>query len=89
MYTLYIVWLCSAVFYHLPSFEALGVDIKADISLALSVACYSLFVSGHDQVEAVGYVILLQKEQGNCKVFMRPHRFSIRPCKLVSAYQAQ
>jgi hypothetical protein len=42
---LYILWLCSAVFYHLPSFEALGIDIKADVSLTLSIACYSLVVS--------------------------------------------
>ncbi len=43
-YTLYIGWLCTAVFYHLPSLEALGIDVKADLSLALSVFFSSLAV---------------------------------------------
>lgn len=43
--TLYICWLCSAVFCHLPSFEALGIDIKADVSLGLSIAASSFLVS--------------------------------------------
>jgi hypothetical protein len=32
------------VFYHLPSLETLGIDVRADVSLALSVACYSIAV---------------------------------------------
>ncbi|KIY94245.1 hypothetical protein MNEG_13717 [Monoraphidium neglectum] len=35
-----------AVFYHLPSLETLGIDVRADVSLALSVACYSVAVLG-------------------------------------------
>lgn len=42
--TLYIWWLCSAVFCHLPSFEALGLDMKADVSLGLSIAASSFLV---------------------------------------------
>ncbi len=42
--TAYIGWLMLAVFYHLPSLEALGFDVRADVSLALSVACYSVAV---------------------------------------------
>jgi len=34
----------TQVFYHLPSLETLGIDVRADVSLALSVACYSLAV---------------------------------------------
>eukprot|EP00879_Flechtneria_rotunda_P021371 GHRR01022526.1.p1 GENE.GHRR01022526.1~~GHRR01022526.1.p1 ORF type:complete len:400 (+),score=129.69 GHRR01022526.1:397-1596(+) len=45
-YSLYIVWLCSALFCHLPSLEALGFDIKADVSLGLSIAASSLLVLG-------------------------------------------
>ena len=41
---MYICWLCSAVFCHLPSFEALGLDMKADVSLGLSIAASSLLV---------------------------------------------
>jgi hypothetical protein len=41
---MYICWLCSAVFCHLPSFEALGLDIKADVSLGLSIAASSFMV---------------------------------------------
>ncbi len=33
--TLYIVWLCAAVFYHLPSLEQLGLDVRADLSLLI------------------------------------------------------
>lgn len=43
--TAYICWLMLAVFYHLPSLETLGIDVRADLSLLLSVACYSLAVS--------------------------------------------
>jgi hypothetical protein len=43
--TLYICWLCSAVFCHLPSLESLGIDIKADVSLGLSIAASSFLVS--------------------------------------------
>ncbi|WIA33540.1 hypothetical protein OEZ86_006664 [Tetradesmus obliquus] len=45
-YSLYIVWLCSALFCHLPSFQTLGIDMKADVSLALSIAASSLLVLG-------------------------------------------
>ena len=45
-YTLFIVWLCSAVFFHLPSFTALGIDIRADVSLSLSVFFSSMAVRG-------------------------------------------
>lgn len=45
-YSLYILWLCSALFCHLPSLEALGIDIKADVSLALSIAASSMMVLG-------------------------------------------
>jgi hypothetical protein len=45
-YTLYISWLCTAVFYHLPSLETLGIDVKADVSLLLSVFFSSLAVGG-------------------------------------------
>ncbi len=33
---MYIAWLCSAVFLHLPSMGKLGLDIKADISILLT-----------------------------------------------------
>jgi len=35
-YSVYIAWLCSAVFLHLPSMGKLGLDIKADISILLT-----------------------------------------------------
>ncbi|GLI59475.1 hypothetical protein VaNZ11_001358 [Volvox africanus] len=39
---LYIVWLCSAVFYHLPSLEQLGLDIRADVSMLIVAFMSSL-----------------------------------------------
>eukprot|EP00798_Chlamydomonas_sp_ICE-L_P001343 gene1343-32703_t len=44
--TVYIIWLCSAVFYHLPSLEALGFDVKADLSLMLVLFFSTLLISG-------------------------------------------
>ncbi|GIL77238.1 hypothetical protein Vretifemale_6729 [Volvox reticuliferus] len=49
---LYIVWLCSAVFYHLPSLEQLGLDIRADVSMLIvafmsSLAALSLLAGLH------------------------------------------
>jgi hypothetical protein len=35
-YSVYIAWLCSAVFLHLPSVGRLGVDFKADLSILLT-----------------------------------------------------
>eukprot|EP00198_Chlamydomonas_reinhardtii_P006217 XP_001695553.1 predicted protein [Chlamydomonas reinhardtii] len=40
--TLYIVWLCSAVFYHLPSLASLGLDVRADVSFLIVVFLASL-----------------------------------------------
>ena len=31
--TLYLGWLCSAVFYHLPSLKSFGLDVRADVSV--------------------------------------------------------
>ncbi len=45
-YALYITWLCSAVFYHLPSLAALGLDAKADTSLLIVVFLATLAVRG-------------------------------------------
>ncbi|GMH37404.1 hypothetical protein BSKO_05277 [Bryopsis sp. KO-2023] len=36
-YAVYIFWFVSAVFYHLPTLVELGMDVKADVSLLLSV----------------------------------------------------
>ena len=44
--SLYIIWLCSAVFYHLPSLERMGVDVKADVSMLIVSFLASLLVSG-------------------------------------------
>ena len=44
--TVYAVWLCSAVFYHLPSFESLGFDIKADVSILLTIFLLSCGLLG-------------------------------------------
>lgn len=35
-YSMYIAWLCSAVFLHLPSIGKLGLDIRGDISILLT-----------------------------------------------------
>ena len=42
--TVYIVWLCCAVFYHLPSLERLGVDVRADLSILLAAFLLTLCV---------------------------------------------
>ncbi|KAF5843712.1 hypothetical protein DUNSADRAFT_8227 [Dunaliella salina] len=42
--SLYIVWLIGAVFYHLPSLESMGVNIKADVSLMIVISLGSLVV---------------------------------------------
>jgi hypothetical protein len=44
--TVYAVWLCSAVFYHMPSFESLGFDIRADVSIMLTVFSMSCALLG-------------------------------------------
>ena len=44
-HSLYILWLCSAVFYHLPSLETIGLDAKADLSLFIVVFVATLAVS--------------------------------------------
>ncbi|KAL6745958.1 hypothetical protein V8C86DRAFT_2959352, partial [Haematococcus lacustris] len=41
---LYIAWLCGALFYHLPSLETMGIDIKADVSMLIVVFLSSLVV---------------------------------------------
>ena len=43
-YAVYIGWLCSAVFLHLPSFQALGLDIRTDLSVLLTIFLLSLLV---------------------------------------------
>ena len=44
-YAAYIAWLCSAVFLHLPSLEALGLEPRADLALALVAFCSAAAVS--------------------------------------------
>ncbi|KAL6778167.1 hypothetical protein ACKKBG_A17180 [Auxenochlorella protothecoides x Auxenochlorella symbiontica] len=44
--SLYILWLCSAVFYHLPSLDSLGIDLRADLSILLTTFLLSLAVLG-------------------------------------------
>lgn len=48
-YSVYIAWLCSAVFLHLPSVGRLGIDCKADVSILLT----TLLVSGRNVSLAV------------------------------------
>ena len=43
-HSLFIVWLCSAVFYHLPSLETMGLNAKADLSLLIVVFLGTLAV---------------------------------------------
>lgn len=43
--SVYIAWLCGAMFLHLPSFASLGIDFKTDLSLLLTVFLFSLLVS--------------------------------------------
>lgn len=44
--TVYAVWLCAAVFYHLPSFNSMGLDVRSDLSMLLTVFLLSLLVLG-------------------------------------------
>ena len=44
--TVYTVWLCAAVFYHLPSLESLGLDIKADLSILMTIFLLSCVLLG-------------------------------------------
>ncbi|KAK9809330.1 hypothetical protein WJX73_005806 [Symbiochloris irregularis] len=46
LYSVYISWLCGAVFLHLPSLEALGFNIKADVSVLLVVFLVSVVALG-------------------------------------------
>ncbi|KAK9823894.1 hypothetical protein WJX72_006230 [[Myrmecia] bisecta] len=41
-YSVYIAWLCSAVFLHLPGFQTLGIDVKTDLSILLAIFLLSL-----------------------------------------------
>lgn len=43
-YSLYIGWLCGAVFLHLPSFKALGFDVRTDVSMLLTIFLLSCLV---------------------------------------------
>ena len=43
--SVYIAWLCGAIFLHLPSFASLGLDFKTDLSLLLTVFLLSLLVN--------------------------------------------
>lgn len=43
-YSVYLFWLGSAVFIHLPSFQSMGIDVKADISMLLTIFLLSLLV---------------------------------------------
>ena len=43
-YSVYLFWLGSAVFVHLPSFQSMGIDVKADVSMLLTVFLLSLLV---------------------------------------------
>ncbi|KAL3147784.1 hypothetical protein ABBQ32_002515 [Trebouxia sp. C0010 RCD-2024] len=45
-YSVYLFWLGSAVFVHLPSFQSMGIDVKADISMLLTVFLLSLLILG-------------------------------------------
>ena len=45
LYTLYISWLCSAVFVHLPSLQSMGFDVRADITMLITILLLSLLVS--------------------------------------------
>ena len=42
--SVYIAWLCGAIFLHLPSFASLGIDFKTDLSLLLTIFLLSLLV---------------------------------------------
>lgn len=44
LYTLYIFWLCSAVFVHLPSLQSMGFDVRADITMLITILLLSLLV---------------------------------------------
>lgn len=44
--TVYIAWLCGAVFYHLPPLESMGFDVRADLSVLLTTFLLSLTTLG-------------------------------------------
>ena len=46
LYSLYIAWLASAIFIHMPSFESLGLDVRADVSMLLVTFVVTLGVLG-------------------------------------------
>ena len=43
--SVYIGWLCGAVFLHLPSLKSLGLDVRTDVSVLLTLFLLSLLVS--------------------------------------------
>ena len=49
-YSVYIGWLCSAVFLHLPSLEALGIDIRTDVSVLLTMFAVSVLVCSYNKL---------------------------------------
>ncbi len=46
LYSLYIAWLASAIFIHMPSLESLGLDVRADVSTLLVTFVVTLGVLG-------------------------------------------
>lgn len=41
---IYMCWLIAALFYHLPSLDSLGINVRADVSLTIVVTLGSLMV---------------------------------------------
>lgn len=56
-YSVYLFWLGSAVFVHLPSFQSMGIDVKADISMLLTIFLLSLLVSSQHVFFAKLYLL--------------------------------
>ena len=47
--SVYIGWLCGAVFLHLPSLKSMGLDFRTDVSVLLTLFLLSLLVRAATQ----------------------------------------
>jgi hypothetical protein len=63
--SVYIAWLCGAIFLHLPSFASLGIDFKTDLSLLLTVFLFSLLVSLSSTLSRVIFPLFLRVSPGS------------------------
>ncbi|MEW5320472.1 MAG: hypothetical protein WDW38_011542 [Sanguina aurantia] len=91
-YSLYVLWLCGAVFYHLPSFNALGIDIRTDLSMLIVVFLCTMMVGrlSHNTADGVRMGVRGQQQSrsGCCPPACSPPTARLKDVALLLAINA-